>query len=62
MALFGAPSALEDAPRRAVHAALAMQDRVSTYAGELRGRGLTSSSALGSTPVSPWSEASERIP
>jgi class 3 adenylate cyclase len=38
MALFGAPIAHEDAPRRAVHAALAIQDGVRDLSGELASR------------------------
>ncbi len=37
MALFGAPVAYEDSPRRAVHAALAIQERLSEYSEELSG-------------------------
>lgn len=36
MALFGAPIAHEDGPRRAVHAALAIQDALRAYSGELQ--------------------------
>jgi class 3 adenylate cyclase len=38
MALFGAPIALEDAPRRAVSAALAIQDALVPFGEETRGR------------------------
>ena len=38
MALFGAPLALEDAPRRAVRAALGIQRAVAELSGELRAR------------------------
>jgi class 3 adenylate cyclase/tetratricopeptide (TPR) repeat protein len=41
MALFGAPIAHEDAPRRAIHAALAIQQALRDYGKQLeRGRGL----------------------
>jgi class 3 adenylate cyclase/tetratricopeptide (TPR) repeat protein len=39
MALFGAPIAHEDAPRRAVHAALAIQRALRDYSRELEGAG-----------------------
>ena len=46
MALFGAPIAHEDAPRRAVHAALEIQRALCDYAVTLeRERGLTASNA-----------------
>ncbi|MBU1672005.1 MAG: AAA family ATPase [Actinobacteria bacterium] len=35
MALFGAPAAHEDSPRRAVHAALAIQEKLAAYSSEL---------------------------
>ena len=38
MALFGAPIAHEDSPRRAVHAALGIQRRVREYAASARRR------------------------
>ncbi|MBN2027698.1 MAG: AAA family ATPase [Actinobacteria bacterium] len=41
MALFGAPVAFEDAPVRAVRAAMEMQQRLSAYAEELSGRGIS---------------------
>jgi len=42
MALFGAPVAHEDSPRRAVHAALGIQRALRTYGEELQAqRGLT---------------------
>ena len=51
MALFGAPVAHEDSPRRAVHAALGMQRALRAY-GELQAqRGLACRCAWGSTPA-----------
>jgi len=54
MALFGAPIAHEDAPRRAVHAALAIQDGVRDLSGELAsrlGRSLEMRIGLNTGPV-----------
>lgn len=47
MALFGAPSALEDAPQKAIHAALEIQRRVSDYSKELSYKGITFSTRIG---------------
>jgi len=41
MALFGAPVAFEDAPVRAVRAAIEMRERLSAYADELLGKGIS---------------------
>ena len=40
MAMFGAPVALEDAPHRALYAALAMKSRLSSHRDELEGEGI----------------------
>jgi class 3 adenylate cyclase/tetratricopeptide (TPR) repeat protein len=40
MALFGAPIAHEDAPQRALSAALSIQGRLQSYAGQLKGKGI----------------------
>ena len=47
MALFGAPIAHEDAPQKAIHAALAIQSRVSDYSKELSSKGITFSTRIG---------------
>jgi class 3 adenylate cyclase len=48
MALFGAPIAHEDSPRRAVHAALGIQRAIREYAGQLAAeRGLTLAMRVG---------------
>jgi class 3 adenylate cyclase/tetratricopeptide (TPR) repeat protein len=54
MALFGAPIAHEDGPRRAIHAALGIQRAVHDYARELqaqRGQGLQMRIGLNTGPV-----------
>jgi len=54
MALFGAPIAHEDGPRRAVHAALGIQRALREYAGELRstrGFGIAMRIGLNTGPV-----------
>jgi len=47
MALFGAPLAHEDAPHRAIYAALAMQRRLAAYAEELQPKGIELSIRVG---------------
>jgi class 3 adenylate cyclase len=47
MALFGAPTAYEDSPQRAVHAALAIQEQLSSYSEELSQKGITLEMRIG---------------
>jgi class 3 adenylate cyclase/tetratricopeptide (TPR) repeat protein len=47
MALFGAPTALEDAPQKAIHASLAIQRRISEYSKQLSSKGITFNTRIG---------------
>ncbi len=47
MALFGAPIAHEDSPKRAIYASLAIQERLSSYADELKDKGIAFNMRIG---------------